>query len=168
MESVRPDYVVLPSSDHSSRSTLRLSKAFLSKYNNLIQLYKIQTIGLIQGYDLEDLKRCYQELKGLVNAVGLPENIERLEPRNEVVRKLNIRKPFFFFEVYQDPFEEVPESRSALGVVTSMPLRLAYVGRSLTELNPTPPPLDFFLETEPLPALAKRNVQQYTDYIRGC
>lgn len=161
LEAIRPTYVILPSSDHSSRVTIRLSKAFLSKYLGTLGKYNTKPVAMVQGYDTDDLKRCYQELKGLVPVVALPENIERLLPRNELVRSLRIKKPFFYLGVYRDLFDEFPEHSNALGAVTSMPLRLAYVGRSLSELYPTPPPLNFFLDKEPLPELAERNVKQY-------
>ena len=161
---IAPGAVVLPNIDYSCTKTLSLSTEFYERYIPLGGKGPYpKLIGVAQGTDLKEIKKCISGFKNMVDLIGLPSSCERFIPRYRLLPLIS--RPIIYLEVYSDPYKEVLGNKLVVGICTSLPLRLAYDLRRLIEFIPTPKPLDFYKETEPLPELAKENVGEYLDLI---
>lgn len=155
-----PDYVVLPNADFSASRTINRSLRFLDNYR---RLHGTQYIGMLQGTTIIELDQCYQHLRPLVAAIGLPSSTEKVMPREEIIEALDIAEPTVFFEIHKDPMEEIPESDNVFAFVTSWPVRLGVEMRTLDEYEPTPKPLDFDLDnlSHQHKGMVKRNIGEF-------
>ena len=157
---LKPTYVVLPSIDYSWDATLQAARDF-RKHRKLPPF-----IGVLQGYNLDTLERCYRGLKSLCGVIALPSPLETIARRDEIIRDLGIKESILYIEVYSDPYEEIPP-KGSLGICTSLPIRLAQDYRRLEEFVPTPPPLDCELPlVSPFKELARSNVEDYLEVVK--
>ena len=160
IEVVNPSVVILPSVDFSYERTIKWSKYFSSRI-----VTKVKKAGVLQGYDLDTLDICYRELKQFSDLICLPSPLEKLGRREEIVRDLNITTPYFYLEVFENPYEEIPPP-SATGIFTSYPIRLAADLREIDEYEGTPPALDYRIKRGRLMEdLVMRNIKDYMDIL---
>lgn len=150
--------LVLPSVDYSATRTIELVKEFLPQVNST------KLIGVVQGFDLESLAKCYTFLRENCDVIGLPSPLETIARRDEIARDLGIKEKTIYLEVYSNPYEELPPANS-IGICTSFPIRLAADLRRLSEYNPTPPPLNFN-KSDLIEELAQANVDEYLEVVR--
>ena len=162
MKLVKPNYVVLPSIDFSAKKTIELVKYFLSKVKTS------QSIGVIQGYDIDSLQTCYNFLKDNCELVALPSPLETIAKRAEIARDLGLGKKVIWLEVYSNPYEEIP-AKESMGICTSFPLRLAQVNKRLSEFAQRPgnPVLLDFGKDDLVEELASENVREYIGVVQG-
>lgn len=162
IQQFKPKLVILPSVDYSAEKTVALSKSFLE------QVKVKHPVGVIQGHNLDTLSACYLFLRNYCELIALPSPLETIARREEIARDLGIKEKLLYLEVYKNPYEEVPPE-GAVGICTSFPIRLAQNLRRLSEFElnmKIPPPLDFFKE-ELVGELARDNIQEYLEVIKG-
>ena len=159
---LRPQYLMLPDDEFACTRTVQMSLLFSQLFRK--DLRGIELIGNLQGTDLDSLRGCHSSIARSCDLIGLPASTERILPRGQIVKRLRIRRRVLFLEVYNNPQDELPILKNCIGVVTSLPVRLAHDLRGLHEYRPTPSPLDFYLQEEPLPELVERNVKEFIGY----
>lgn len=157
---VKPTHIVLPSVNFSGEKTIDALQEYYMKFRG-----KCQLIGVLQGYDLLDIRQCYKRMVKLVDVIGLPVSCEKILDRSSIVSSLKIKKTTMHLEVLENPHMETPTSNS-LGIATSLPLRLAYELRTLSEWRGTPKQLNFNAQSEDLPDIAETNVKEYLRLIK--
>ena len=168
VETLQPDAFILPDSDFSTNYTIEHTMDFLRATKNRHGFGKPRKIGVLQGGTIGALRECLDLYDGMVDIIALPCSMEKIAPRPELEEQLNlIQRRILYLEIFNDPYDEVPVSSRALGVATSMPLRLAHNLRTIDEMRPYPAPLDFDLEEEPSPQLSRLNVSEYVEMVRG-
>jgi hypothetical protein len=157
---IHPRYVILPSIDYSWERTLLLAQDVASTVGPA-------GIGVLQGTNLDTLRKCYIGLKEICDKIALPSIIETIGRRDEIIRDLGIKTRVIYLEVYRNPYEEIPPEGS-MGIVTSFPLRLAQESRELISFNPSPKPLNFMAGSGQLREdLAKSNIEDYVKLVKG-
>ena len=142
---ITPSIVVLPNMDFTPERTVSMSERFISDHQELNG--EVQLLGVVQGYDMKSLRWCYNELSGMCDLVGLPASNEKIAPRSEVIDRIGITEPVVYLEVYRDPTEELPQNTNVVGTATSWPARLGCDIRTLDDVLPTPPPMDFHIDS---------------------
>ena len=157
VEDIGPAVVVLPDTDIKMKKTIDESLDFLEQVKSFSFIRS--TIGMLQGRNLEELGDCYTKFKDKVSAIGLPSSLEVLASRNSIVKSLGIIMPCAYVEVYSNVYDERPFMDNVHIMWSSLPLRLAYLGRDLEGIRPSPPPLDF--SRKDVPMLAVSNLQKY-------
>lgn len=158
IELIKPSIIVLPSVDYSYPRTNDLVEVFLRR-----KRFKQKLIGVVQGLDLYTLNKSYSFLRDKCNIIGLPSPLETVARREEIIRDLGIKEKTIYIEVHANPYEEIPPTDS-MGIYTSYPVRLAANLRTLSEYEPTPPPLDFFRENL-VEELVERNIEDYVEAV---
>lgn len=156
---IHPKAVVLPDKDFSKDRTIGLADSYFQHTRHLRSIRDLPTIGVLQGTSLEEIDLCLQWMKERVKGIGLHSGLENILPRNQLMTQLDIRYPAIYIEVHKDIYEETPKSKAVDLLWTSMPARLAYQGRKISSIYPTPPELNF---TEGyFPPLLKTNIEDY-------
>jgi hypothetical protein len=136
---VKPHFLVLPNFEYSAKKTLELSARFIKTYGNIGCKY----IGMLQGHDFTSIMECYHGLKDICSAIGLPSSCEPIRNRNLLIRELGITKPVIFFDVYDNPIDELPTRNNIMCICTSLPVRLGFEGRDLGDFKGVAGELDF-------------------------
>lgn len=160
---IQPAVVVLPDFDFFNKRSLNLSLSFLHEISSYPFLKGV--IGVVQGKNLEELDFSYRSLKDKVTAIALPASLEKIESRNFLLKELNISTPSIYIEVFKSLVEESPPMKSSVKVMwSSLPFRLAYIGKTLEYSYTTPPPLDFHTR-ESLPFFTNLNIEKYREVL---
>jgi hypothetical protein len=163
MHLLNPEIVILPSIDFSWNRTADIDREFVQQYSRDLP----DTVGMLQGTNLDSLQRSYNSLRGLCDIIGLASPLEKIARRAEIVRDLEITEPVLYLEIYLNPMEEIPPIGS-VGICTSYPLRLAADLRKLEEYYPTPKPLNFYLpEGKLITQFADDNTRDYLNLFKG-
>ena len=161
---VQPTSLVLPGVDYNWKGTLSSAQSFVKEYGGRI---KSRLIGLVEGYDLETMRQCYLGMSELCGVIGLPCSLEKIARREEIVRDLGITQPTMYLEILGNPLEEIPP-KSAVGLCTSFPVRLAAESKLLSEYIPSPTPLNFSLPKERFDLeLVKENIEKYLEVVNS-
>jgi len=155
----KPLWKILPDVEFSWEKTVRLASLWYS-YE---EVKSSTCVGVIQGSNLEELDKCYRALRTFCPVLALASSAEKILARDLICEELGITEPYIFIETYRDPVEEIPSSESAVGVVTSFPIRQAHDNRRIDEVRPTPKPLDFYVKEDPSPKLTEQNLEDYLD-----
>lgn len=157
-QELQPAAVVLPGVDYSCESTITQAKVFLNLggYPNMI--------GCVQGYDIDSLAECYRFLRKHCSMIGLTSPLETIARREEIARDLGITEGIVYIEIHNSPYDEIPP-KSAAGIFTSFPLRLAAAHRVISDFRPTPEPLDFYTE-DLVEELVEKNISEYEEVLR--
>lgn len=162
IETLEPSTIVLPGVEYDWQSTVFLANDLIKK---LGYSGKYKWIGLVEGTDFSSLSKCYVAIHGLVDAIALPSSLEKIARREEIIRDLQIDKPVYYAEIFKDPNEERPPE-NVEGLWTSFPVRLALDHRTLDELLPSPPPLNFLIPKSELDVnLVRSIVQDYSEAL---
>ena len=155
-----PDYVVLPDVDFSLEKTVSLAKRYLDKIDSSIQL-----IANLQGQNADQVYECYKSVREYSNVIGLPSTLEKISERHILMRDFGITKDkCIFLEIYKNPRLETSVLPNIMGICTSYPVRLGLDLRNLSEHYPTPPPLDFYSDSNPMPELVLENIYDFLEY----
>ena len=156
---VKPKLVVLPSIDYSCEKTVTVASRLIRR------IPKSNLVGVIQGYDIESMRVCYQFLRNYCEVIGLPSTAEKIAKRDEIARDLDIKEKLIYIEVFYNPYEEVPPARS-FGICTSYPARLAQDLRKLEEFKPTPRRLNFDVSKDAMiEPLLDWNIERYREAV---
>ena len=161
---VKPDIIMLPNIEFSSEKTIAASREFLSGYKDRSRQV---TAGVLQGYNLTELGKCYKALRETCEIIGLPSSNEKVLNRGDLIDRLGITEPVIYLEVHRDPFREFPRHSNVVGIGTSLPIRLAYELRVLSEFLPSPKPLGFFTTEDLIPELADKNIKDLLGLLEG-
>jgi len=156
---VKPTYVVLPDVDFSCEKTVEKSLSIVGSIPT-------KTIGNLQGVVLDDLRRCYKNLKGSCSMIGLPLSNEKVLKREWIIKRLRISQDCFYLGTYRDPIEELPIDSNVLGISTDFPFRLGYDLRKLSEYYPEPPQIDFNANDIPIPELVEGNIEHFLELCK--
>jgi len=160
LNELMPTYLVLPDVDFSLEKTVRLTKKYLSRIDSSIQL-----IVNLQGQNTDSVYECYRIVRDYSNVIGLPAALEKVIDRSILIRDFGItEEKCIFLEIYKNPRLELAFLPNVLGVGTSYPVRLGLDLRSLSEHYPTPPPLDFLSDKNPMPELVLENIYKFLEY----
>lgn len=166
---VRPTFAVLPDVEFSHQKTIAVTDQFFLKFARStprIIPQSTKLVGMLHGTTDTEIKQCYKDMLVYCDVLGLAGSIEKIIPRSKLISSLRTKKPIIYFGIYKDPVREIPASKNVIGVVTSLPLRLAYCGRLLSEYNTSPKSLNFDMVEESNPELAERNVKQFLEACR--
>jgi len=155
-ELLRPTYTILPDVDFSLEKTVMRTLDW-------VRICNTKTIGNLQGYDMEALRKCYNTLKEEVDVIGLPASNEKIESRSVIIKELGIKEPCFFVGTYKDPIREIPNLPNIMGISTDHPVRLGIDLRTLSEHYPDPPALNFDIQKMLLPEIVENNIEKFLD-----
>ena len=165
MDFIRPRAIVLPNRDLDARSTIRATQDLLKYLPSKEERGKVpgrspsRYIMVLQGVSLTELQNQYQYFGPLVDAIGLPASLEKVGNRTKIAQELGITGPIVFIEVFKDLLAEVPRLPNVDLAWSTLPIRLAYEGRRLGSIHPSPGPLTF--RESYIPPLAESNIRQY-------
>lgn len=165
---LKPNLVVAPDYDVSSVKTVELTVAFLQTFGGDIRSLGVRLLGMVQGVTLEQCLFCYRNFSRLVDAIGLPRNIEVRVGRANLLKRIRTGKPIHIFGIHGNPEVELDSlldlnRHNLFGVSTSLPVRLGFQCRLLDEYTPEPPRLDYHSSHNPYPDFTKNNIEDFID-----
>jgi len=159
---LEPHYVIMPSIDFSADKTISYVTYFLKMFS------VERPVGVLQGYDIESLGKCYKFLSDCCDMIALPSPLEKIAKRGEIARDLKIKEKILWLEVYRNPYEEVPIEKS-VGICTSFPFRVAQVNKRVGEyaIRPVNPVVLNFNVDDLVDELIDNNVREYIEAVQG-
>lgn len=169
---LRPNLVVAPDYDISSVKTVGLTVDFVRAYGKEIRNLGVGILGMVQGAVAEQYLSCYKSFYRLVDAIGLPRSIEVNTGRASFLKKLKTSKPIHIFGIHGNPETELDnlldlDRDTLFGISTSLPVRLGFQCRLLSEPLPEPPQLDYYSSHDPYPEFTKNNIEDFLDLAGG-
>lgn len=169
---LKPNLVVAPDYDVSSVKTVELTVAFLQTFGEEVRSLGVKLLGMVQGANLEQCLFCYRNFSRLVDAVGLPRNIEVRIGRAKLLKRIRTGKPIHIFGIHGNPEVELDSlldlgRNNLFGVSTSLPVRLGLQCRLLDEYTPEPPQLDYHNRRNPYPDFTKNNIEDFLELAGG-
>ncbi len=155
---IKPAGVILPDFDFLGKKTLEASLNFMEEV--FTYSFLRGTVAVLQGKNIEELQDCYEGFRNSkVTTIGLPPSLEKIDSRNNIIKDLGITHPIVLIEVFRNFVEECPVKDSGIVMMwTSLPFRLAYLGKTFDSSYHTfPPSLDFY-NRESLPLYSTKTI----------